>query len=77
MEAIKTEAAHRAWLAEHMQLLPDEPRLIDVTPEMCTAETCYAERDGTMTFFDDNHLSATLSRGLDTYFEESVQAVLQ
>lgn len=76
-EAIKNEETTRAWLAEHMDLLPGEPRLIDVTPEMCTEDTCYAERDGVLTFFDDNHLSATLAQGLDTYFEESVEAVLE
>ena len=52
-------------------------RLIDATKELCSEKTCYAERDGVVNFFDDNHLSATLSRRLGRYFEETVDAVTE
>jgi len=74
-EAIHNEKTTREWLDDQMDGLVGEPRLIDVTPEMCTDKTCYAERDGTMNFFDDNHLSATLSKALVPYFKDSVDSV--
>jgi peptidoglycan/LPS O-acetylase OafA/YrhL len=74
-EAILNETETREWLQDQMEDLAGDPRLIDVTPKMCSEETCYAERDGIVNFFDTNHLSATLSRELVSYFKPSVESV--
>jgi len=43
---------------------------------MCSAEVCYAEQDGTVNYFDDNHLSATKSRELEKYFLPTIRALI-
>lgn len=52
------------------------PRFIDPTAALCDATTCFAEADGLSYYFDDNHLSAKMSRTLATYFAPSVRDVL-
>jgi peptidoglycan/LPS O-acetylase OafA/YrhL len=78
-EAIQNEADTRAWLRDQMKGMSGgggyDARFIDPIPAMCSDDTCYAERDGTVNFFDTNHLSATLSRALKGYFAESIRAI--
>jgi len=76
-DAIQNEEVVRAFLNDEMEGLAGEPRLIDVNAEVCTAEVCYAERDGTVNFIDDNHLSATRSRELASYFRPSINAITE
>jgi peptidoglycan/LPS O-acetylase OafA/YrhL len=79
-EAIQNEDATRQWLREQMDGMAGgggyDARFIDPIPEMCSDNTCYAERNGTVYFFDTNHLSATLSRELRGYFVPSIKAIL-
>jgi len=79
-EAIQNEDATRAWLNRQMDGMSGgggyDARFIDPIPEMCSDNTCYAERNGTVYFFDTNHLSATLSRELKGYFVPSIKALL-
>jgi len=75
--ALQNEQHTRAWLETEMEVLAGDPRLIDATRELCSEQTCYAERDGVVNFFDDNHLSATLSRRLGRYFRKTVDAVTE
>ena len=74
--AIRDEDETVTWLREQMKKLPDDSRFIDVTRSLCDETTCYAEIDGVVNYFDDNHLSATLSRNLQQYFEPTVEAVV-
>ncbi|MFA6574607.1 MAG: acyltransferase family protein [Nocardioides sp.] len=66
----------RAWLEEQMQALTGDPRLIDVNSELCDESTCHVKVDDTVTYFDDQHLSATFVRSLESYFVPSVEGVL-
>jgi peptidoglycan/LPS O-acetylase OafA/YrhL len=76
--AIQNEEDTRAWLEEQMDGLGGEPppRLIDPTKELCSKDTCYAANDeGEPYYIDDNHLSATLARGLGRYFKQTVASI--
>jgi hypothetical protein len=74
-EAIADEADTREYLTMQMDQLQSGRRLIDVTDAQCDDEVCFAETDGILNFFDDNHFSATFARGLESYFEPSVRSV--
>lgn len=52
---------------------PSAPRLIDVSGALCNETTCFAEADGITYYFDDNHLSGTMSETLKKYFLPSVR----
>jgi hypothetical protein len=39
-------------------------RLLDLTEQFCDATTCYAERNGTVRFFDNNHVTATYAQAI-------------
>jgi peptidoglycan/LPS O-acetylase OafA/YrhL len=54
---------------------PTPPRLIDVSPALCDEDTCFAEAGGITYYFDDNHLSATMSKTLKRYFLPSVKEI--
>ena len=66
----------REWLEEQMDKLAGEPRLIDVNESFCDDKFCRAEVDGVLTYFDNNHLSASFAKTLGSYFEESVEDVV-
>lgn len=60
------------WLSElHADAGPNS-RWIDLIGTVCDEETCYAERNGVITFRDDNHLSQPLVDSLQGYFAPSV-----
>lgn len=63
------------WLEEQMQKLAGEPRLIDVNPAFCDGDFCRAEVDGLLTYFDNNHLSASFAATLGRFFEDSIADV--
>lgn len=71
------EATTRDWLDLLIEFLPTGAHFIDVNKALCDDEFCYAERDGIVTYFDDNHLSASRARTLSSYFEASVQDAVQ
>ncbi len=73
--AIAGEAENVAWLKSRMEAFPDSSRYIDVTEALCDQDTCYAESDGVVNYFDDNHLSAKLSRRLKDFFSPTLRAV--
>jgi peptidoglycan/LPS O-acetylase OafA/YrhL len=74
-DAIVDEAETVAWLREEMSDFTEDSRFIDITQAMCDDETCYAESDGVVNFFDDNHISAALSRQLKSYFAPSLRSL--
>ena len=55
---------------------PSAPRLIDPTPALCNATMCFAESGGITYYFDDNHISATMSATLKKYFLPSIRDVV-
>ena len=55
----------------------DNSRYIDIAQAMCDDETCYAESNGVVNFFDDNHISAALSRELKSYFAPSIRELVE
>ena len=75
-EAIQDEEDTRAFLKDEMDGMAGDPRFIDVTKALCDEEICYAEQDGTVNFFDDNHLSATKSRELERYFLPTIRSII-
>lgn len=74
--AIEGEAATVSWLRDQMSGFTENSRFIDVTPSLCDEDTCYAEADGVVNFFDDNHISAALSRQLKSYFTPSIRGLI-
>jgi hypothetical protein len=55
---------------------PSAPRLIYPADSLCNAAICFAESDGVTFYFDDNHLSAKMSRTLKKYFLPSIKEIL-
>jgi peptidoglycan/LPS O-acetylase OafA/YrhL len=47
-------------------------RILDLIDSVCDASTCFAERNGTILYVDDDHLTATASRGLLPIVRESL-----
>lgn len=74
-QAIPSESDTRDWLRALMRSLPGNARYIDVNGRYCDANVCHGLVDGVYTFFDDLHLSATMSRSLDSFFAPSVRRV--
>jgi len=74
-ETAMPDSETRAWLQEQMGALAGEPRLIDVNSELCDEQTCHVKVHDTVTYFDDQHLSASFVRSLESYFLPSVEAV--
>ncbi len=74
--AIEGEAETVSWLRERMSDFTENSRYIDIAQSLCDEDTCYAEADGVVNFFDDNHISAALSRQLKSYFAPSIRGLL-
>ncbi len=74
--AIVDEVGTDTWLDERMSDFTDSSRFIDIADSMCDDDTCYAEANGVVNFFDDNHISAALSRELKSYFVPSIRGLL-
>ncbi|CAN5672220.1 acyltransferase family protein [soil metagenome] len=71
--AIAGEDENVSWLKEQMAAFPADSRYIPVVDALCDEDTCYAEADGVVNYFDDNHLSAKLSRRLKNFFIPSLR----
>lgn len=79
-EAIRDEDENVAWLESLMAGLPGRgedggPRFIDVARALCDEDYCFAEADGVVNYFDDNHLSARMSRTLKPFFAASLELI--
>ena len=63
-KALRDETTTKRWVKKQMRSLSGKPLYINVN-RMCNAETCYARSDeGIYTFWDDQHISASMSRHL-------------
>lgn len=67
--------ATRDYVAQALRPILRGRPTIDVNAEICTAKVCKGIIDGTRTWFDDLHLSATKSTSLASYFTATVDAV--
>lgn len=78
-KAIRTEKATKRYLKQKMRRLAGKPRYIDVNQSICRGSTCYSrfQIDGrtVYTYWDDQHISATLSRYLAPYFGPTIKSV--
>lgn len=62
------EDDNRRWLRQRLRDLSGPSLLVDTSPEYCDATTCFHDADGVSTWFDDLHLSASLTRQMSAYF---------
>lgn len=69
-------AATQQYLRRTMRPLLGSRRIIDVLPTVCGPRICRGVVAGTRTWFDDLHLSASMSMRMSPYFARSVEAVL-
>ncbi|GAB2760589.1 hypothetical protein GCM10027020_11260 [Nocardioides salsibiostraticola] len=71
---VLNKEGHRASYARRItRRLAGSPRLIEVNDAFCGVRRCQAIVDGTFTFYDDLHISATMARTrMAEYFVESV-----
>jgi hypothetical protein len=63
------------YLARTLRPLLGARRTIDVTPYFCTALACEGTVGSTLTWFDDLHISASMSTEMAPYFAPTVDAV--
>jgi hypothetical protein len=71
--ASEADKVARAWLQDQMTKLAGDPRFIDVNDAFCDDGLCKARIGDTLTYFDNNHLSASFSSTLGDYFEPTLQ----
>jgi peptidoglycan/LPS O-acetylase OafA/YrhL len=69
------EKVSREWLTSMLPELPPGAQLIDFDDALCNADVCPAKTGDVVSFFDDDHLSATRSAMLSDYFLPSIDAV--
>ncbi len=70
-QALRNEKATKDWVKRHMRPLAGNPRLVDAN-RMCTKATCFAKPKGVYTFWDFQHISATMSRKLSFVLDQTV-----
>lgn len=73
-ETIAADKEARTWLLEQMEKLAGEPRLIDVNDSFCDEGVCRARVGDMLTYFDNNHLSASFASTLGDYFAPTLRA---
>jgi hypothetical protein len=70
--AIRNEQSTKSWVKRQMRALSGKPRYIDAN-RMCNATTCFARpNDDYYTFWDNQHISATMSRHLSYVLDATV-----
>lgn len=73
-DALLQHRGTRAWVLDKMRPLQRRPRLIDVADRLCTDQMCPGRLlDGTYTFLDVVHLTATRTAGARRLFLPTVQ----
>lgn len=75
-KALKREAATRSWLVDTIKPLRGNRAPIEVNGRFCDARVCHGKVRRLYTWWDDLHLSATMSRKLVPYFDEVVDKAL-
>ncbi len=73
-ESEAVDKVARVWLQEQMKKLAGKPEFIDVNDAFCDDGVCRARVGDQLTYFDNNHLSASFSSTLGDYFVPTLQA---
>ncbi len=74
-KALPEAAATRSYVADALRPVLGSRKPIDVNPRFCGPKVCRGLVGSTHTWFDDLHLSATMSSSLAPYFAATVNAV--
>lgn len=74
-KALPELGATRTYLRETFKPLLGTRAPIDVNPYICNAKVCKGKVDGVRTWFDDLHLSASMSTLMSSYLARSVDSV--
>ncbi len=70
-KALRNEKSTKNWVKRQMRQLSGSPRYVE-TNKMCTQKTCFARPNGVYTFWDFQHISATMSRKLSYVLDKTV-----
>jgi hypothetical protein len=70
-QALPDERGTKRWVKHQMNALAGSPRYIDIN-RMCNAKVCLGRPDGVYTFWDDLHISASMSKLVAPVFAETV-----
>ena len=71
-KALRNEASTRRYVKKRMRSLHGKPGYVDAN-RMCSSDTCYARSpEGIYTFWDDQHISASMSRHLSYVLNRTV-----
>ncbi len=70
-KALRGEKSTKTWVKRQMRSLSGKPRYVDAN-RMCTAKKCYATVGKAYTFWDIQHISATMSRKLSYVLDQTV-----
>lgn len=75
--AMYKEGDNRRWLRQQLgSVIPGTQRVIDPSPTYCNRRTCFAHVKGSDAFYDDIHLSASVTRSMTGYFRPVFQDLL-
>lgn len=74
-KALPEWSATRQYVGDVLKSVLGGRRTIDVNPFFCNDKVCKGKVGSTRTWFDDLHLSASMSTKLASYFEPTVDAV--
>jgi hypothetical protein len=69
--ALPDERGNKRWVKRNMRELAGRPRYINLNT-MCSDKVCLAKPKGVYTFWDEYHISATMSKWLSPLFDETV-----
>jgi hypothetical protein len=69
--ALPDERGTKRWVKRNMRALAGQPGYIDVN-RMCDARICLGKPKGVYTFWDEFHISASMSKWLSPLFERTV-----
>jgi hypothetical protein len=71
-KALREETATTRWVKRHTRVLPGSSIYLNFN-RMCDATTCYAKSpEGIYTFWDDQHISASMARHLSYVLDSTV-----
>ncbi|CAN5672019.1 hypothetical protein BH11ACT8_BH11ACT8_09000 [soil metagenome] len=75
-KAMPEKKSTRQWLVKTIRPLAGNRAPIDVTPFFCTSKVCHGKVGRTHTWWDDLHLSASMSQRLRGYLKPSVEKAI-
>jgi len=70
-QALRNEKSNKRWVKRQMRALSGKPRFVN-SARMCNQTKCFAKPNGVYTFWDFQHISATMSRKLSYVLDQTV-----